>query len=329
MKKHANISIFVPHIGCENRCSFCNQNVITGQNAPPDADSVHGAVSQAVSSKHFDPLNTEIAFFGGSFTAIDKNYMIQLLSAASVYIKNKTVSGIRISTRPDAIDSDVLSLLSEYGVTSIELGAQSTDAGVLSANKRGHTFNDVVNACGLIRRFGFEIGLQMMTGLWQSDRNKDLKTADDIISLKPSTVRVYPTIVLKNTLLERLFVQGKYSPPDLDESVELCSEILKRFYSSGINVIRMGLHSVEAADYVAGPWHPAFRELCESQIFFKALCSLLKEKGDYRVFVNPKAVSKMIGQSGKNIDKLKKLGYNCRVCADNGLKQFEIIPQKV
>ncbi|MDO4743088.1 MAG: radical SAM protein [bacterium] len=329
MKKHANISIFVPHIGCKNRCSFCNQNIITGKNVAPDADYVHKTVSVAVSSKNFDPNNTEIAFFGGSFTAIEKDYMIKLLSAAYTYVENKTVKGIRISTRPDAIDFDILKLLRDYGVGSIELGAQSTDDEVLSANKRGHTFADIINACDLIRCSGFELGLQMMTGLYKSDRDKDLKTADDIIRLSPSTVRVYPTVVLKNTLLERLFSCGEYSPPSLDESVELCSEILQNFHSNNISIIRMGLHAVEMPDYIAGPWHPAFRELCESQIYFKIACSLLNEKGDYRILVNPKSVSKMVGQSGKNIDKLKVLGYNCRVCEDGSLNEFEVVPQRV
>ena len=174
--RHANISIFVPHVGCRHRCSFCDQNAITGVHSLPSAYDVEEAVARAGT---IGP-DTEIAFFGGSFTAIDRDYMLTLLSAAYGYVKNGTVRGIRVSTRPDAIDEEVLSILKAHGVTAVELGAQSMDDAVLAANRRGHTAADVENASFLIAQEGFELGLQMMTGLYMSDDERDIYTAESL-----------------------------------------------------------------------------------------------------------------------------------------------------
>jgi histone acetyltransferase (RNA polymerase elongator complex component) len=160
--------------------------------------------------------NTEIAFFGGSFTAIDRSYMVSLLEEAKPFIENKVFSGIRISTRPDAIDEEVLLLLKKYGVTAIELGAQSMNDEVLLSNRRGHTVDDVVNASLLIKKHGFSLGLQMMTGLYKSTREIDVETAKRIVALKPDTVRIYPTIVLENTHLAELLKSGEYKPEELE-----------------------------------------------------------------------------------------------------------------
>ncbi|MDE6723569.1 MAG: radical SAM protein, partial [Eubacterium sp.] len=210
--KKGNISIFVPHIGCPQKCSFCNQNTITGSHSAPTPDDVKTAVETALQRADYE---YEIAFFGGSFTAIKRDYMISLLEAAKPYIESGRVKGIRCSTRPDAVDDEVLSLLKSYGVTAVELGAQSMNDMVLSANLRGHTADDVRNASKLIQKYGFELGLQMMTDLYLSSPEMDIETAKEIIKLNPDTVRIYPTVTLKNTYLEKLMHEGKYTPSSL------------------------------------------------------------------------------------------------------------------
>ena len=177
--KKGNISLFIPHLGCPHKCSFCNQNTITGKQTQPGADDVRAAVETALKKKNYD---YEIAFFGGSFTAIDREYMLSLLKAAYDYVKDGRVNGIRISTRPDCIDEEVLDILKKYGVTSIELGAQSMDDEVLRANFRGHTAEDVENASRLIKSYGFELGLQMMTGLYLDTDEKAVETAKKLIA---------------------------------------------------------------------------------------------------------------------------------------------------
>ncbi len=322
--KHANISIFVPHVGCPNMCSFCNQRYITGKSTAPLTKDVINAVNTATKSQSYDPANTEIAFFGGSFTAINRNYMLDLLKTANVFVKNNVVSGIRISTRPDAIDDEILTLLKQHGVTAIELGAQSLNDDVLRSNNRGHTANDVISASHLIKEHGFELGLQMMTGLYNDCDEFAIYTAKEIIKLQPDTVRIYPTIVLKNTDLAALYSDNVYKPQSLEAAVDLCVKLLLMFYKNNINVIRLGLHSIEKDSFIAGPWHPAFSELCYSKIFFNNAKELLNTAGEYILYVNSSSVSKMIGQHKDNINALKSLGFNCIVKTDNSLGDYAI-----
>ncbi len=324
--KHANISIFVSHMGCPNQCSFCNQRYIAGTAQVPNADSVKRAVEESGIGDKLTFDNAEIAFFGGSFTAIDRSLMIELLEAAHRYVLNGRVRGIRISTRPDAIDSEVLSILKKYGVTAIELGAQSMDDEVLLFNKRGHTAEDVRKASRLIKQNGFELGLQMMTGLPKSDNEKDIKTAEEFIKLKPDTVRIYPTIVLENTDLCGMVKRGEYSPQSIEEAVLLCATLLCMFKAENIKVIRLGLHTISEEHYVAGPWHPAFSEMVYSEIYLNnALKTFAKMPfGEYNVYVPSGDISKMIGQKRKNILLLEKMGYICKVKEDKRLKEFEI-----
>lgn len=327
---HANISIFVPHVGCPNQCSFCNQAHITGVHRLPGTKDIVNAVAVAEKSLKAELKNAEIAFFGGSFTAIDREYMLTLLEAAFEFVKSGKVKGIRISTRPDAIDDEILNLLKSYGVTSIELGAQSMRDEVLALNFRGHTSEDVKIASGLIKKYGFELGLQMMTGLYGDDDEGAVYTCTELIKLQPGTVRIYPTIVLKNTYLEQLYKSGKYRVQDLEHAVDLCARLLYMFYNANISVIRLGLHSIESDSYVAGPWHPAFRELCEGKIYLDRAVGLLKSKGKgrYTLYVRPEDVSKMVGHKRKNINALKAMGFECKVASDPRLAKYEIIAKK-
>ena len=324
MSRHSNIALFVPHLGCSHRCSFCNQNAITGVLEQPTADDVKRAVQTAALSDKYSPQNTEIAFFGGSFTAIDRDYMLSLLDAAEPYVKGGAVKGIRISTRPDAIDEEILSLLSEKGVTAIELGAQSMLDSVLIANGRGHSAEQVRISSRLIKEKGFSLGLQMMTGLYKDNDEGAKYTAEEICELKPDTVRIYPAITLRGTYLATLYKTGKYSPQTLESAVNLCSELLNQFEKEGIKVIRLGLHSITEADYIAGPWHPAFRELCESRLYLLTAKRQLKTSGDYTLLVRDSDISKMVGQSRANIEFLKEIGYNCNVKGDSSLLKYEV-----
>ncbi len=325
---HSNISIFVPHIGCPNKCSFCNQRYITGVCKAPREKDVVSAVAAAKKSPKYDPKTTEIAFFGGSFTAINRNYMMGLLEVAYRFVKSGDVKGIRISTRPDAIDEEILEILRAHGVTAIELGAQSLVGRVLKMNNRGHTAQDVVNASALIKEYGFELGLQMMTGLYCDSDEGAIKTAKKVIEIAPDTVRIYPTIVLKDTDLGALYEDGKYKPQALGEAVELASRLYTMFTEKGIRVIRLGLHSIEEKAYLAGPWHPAFSELCQSQIMLNRALKLLNEKGKYIIYVGKSDVSKMIGQKRSNILHLESKGFLCRVKERSDLGNLNLLIER-
>lgn len=327
MTKHKNLSIFVPHAGCPNQCSFCDQRSISGTQNPPTAAEVAELCDKYLPQEN--GADYEIAFFGGSFTAIDREYMISLLSSAYPFVEKGRAMGIRISTRPDCISEEILGILKRYGVTSIELGAQSMQDDVLKMNLRGHTAEDVEKASVLIKRYGFSLGLQMMTGLYgqKNYREYALDTAEKFVKLKPDTVRIYPTVTLKNTLLEQKFIQGGYTPPTLAETVKICAELMDVFESSNIRIIKMGLHADTGLEnkIVAGPYHPAFRELCISQRCLSRIKRQLtkKENKGYIIRVNPKELSQWKGQKNSNIHSLSSMGYNVQITADDSVPKGE------
>ncbi len=328
--KHANVALFVPHNGCPHACTFCNQREIVGQVYQPAAADVRNAVETAMDSLNGYTGKAEIAFFGGSFTAIDRQYMTELLEAAAPYVRNGSFAGIRISTRPDAIDPEVLTLLKQYGVSAIELGAQSMSDEVLTANRRGHTAEDVKIASDLIRKQGFSLGLQMMTGLYRSSEAADRATARQLAELQPDTVRIYPTVVLKGTELYELYQKGDYEPMGLETAVPLCADLLQYFESKQIPVIRLGLHDSDSLrdNLAAGAYHPAFRELCESEIMYRHTKEALQQAGIVsgvaEIYVNPKSVSRLIGQKRQNLQRLSEQGVTAIVRQDIRLGKYEV-----
>lgn len=253
--------------------------------------------------------------------------MRSLLDATAPYIDR--FKGIRISTRPDAIDDETLTLLKSYKTTAVELGAQSMSDTVLSANGREHTADDVRKAARLIQRYDMELGLQMMTGLYQSTDALDRMTAEAFVRLQPATVRIYPTIVMDHTRLGELYKAGRYRPQTLDSAVELCADLLTLFDENRIKVIRIGLHDTETLrrDMLAGPYHPAFRELCESRIMLNKAIALLEDKprGAYTIAVNPKSRSRMTGNRKSNLTALQSMGYQITITEDDSVSLNDII----
>lgn len=311
--KHANLSIFVPHIGCPHKCTFCNQNTITGQTFIPHAKDVVETCEKALSDG-VDISNTEIAFFGGSFTAIPRSYMLELLEPAKRYV-DMGFRGIRLSTRPDAIDEEILPILGSYGVTTIELGAQSMFDDVLELNERGHTAKDVENASHLIKQHGFTLELQMMLGLYGSTVEKDYETALRITDLEPSEVRIYPTVVLKDTKLGELYTEDKYRTYELSEAVELSAKLLDLFEQRNITVIKLGLHSsTDVESSMLGEiYHPAFRELCEGVRARNTMEKLMNGGVSYTFTVRPDYLSKALGHKKSNIEYFRSKGIEVTI----------------
>ena len=259
--------MFVPHIGCPHRCSFCDQRAITGQQKAPTPQDVRDAAEAGLRTLGAAAREAQIAFFGGSFTAIAPDYRRSLLKAAYPFVKSGQYAGIRLSTRPDAIDGEILDELRAFGVTAIELGAQSMDDAVLRQNGRGHTAEATRAAAQKIRDAGFSLGLQMMTGLFCDTDAGARRTAEEFAALLPREVRIYPALVLRGTALCDRYARGEYRPQTLEGAVALCTDLLTFFERRGITVIRLGLHETPALDasFVAGPRHPAFGELCRAR----------------------------------------------------------------
>lgn len=327
--KHINVALFVVHKGCPHMCSFCNQKSISGSQRELTPSDVHSAARTAIASlSENEASGGEIAFFGGSFTMVEREYMISLLEAAYEYVGKGIFKGIRISTRPDGITHEICGILKKHGVTAVELGAQSLDDRVLCLNERGHTAKQVENAVLMLKEYGFEVGLQMMTGLYGSEDADSIATAEKILELMPDTVRIYPTVVIKGTKLCELMESGEFVPKGIPETVDLCAKIIPMFENAGIKIIRVGLHSggnVEE-DYAGGAYHPALRELCEGRIYYNNALSLLEKngKGSYILNVNTREISKMTGQKKENLLKLREKGYDCTVRGAEGLEKYEV-----
>lgn len=313
-------------------CSFCDQRSISGERSAPTAEQVRAVLEEQAAHLAERGMSAEIAFFGGSFTAIPRGYMLELLDTARAAVERFSVySGIRCSTRPDRVDEEIVDILKRYGVTAVELGAQSMNEEVLLANDRGHTAEDVRKAAALIKQSGIELGLQMMTGLYKDTPERCLRTADEFIKLAPKTVRIYPTVILKKTRLGELFESGEYGSFSFDETVDLCAELLQKFERNGIRVIRLGLHASPGVEreMLGGVYHPALREIVESRIVLKELTERLSAfpKGDYTIYTDKKKISRTVGQKRGNVRILSESGYNIDVREREGAV-LDIAPKK-
>lgn len=307
------IPFFIPHSGCPHQCVFCNQKNITGQNLPEDVASMPVKINRYLNCDNsFEPV--QIAFYGGSFTALPLEKQKTCFEAVRPFIQSGHIRNIRLSTRPDCISTEILAFLKEHHVSVVELGAQSMEDKVLARSGRGHTADDTKRAVQLLREQEFAIGLQIMPGLPGDSAELFQQTVDRVIALRPHFVRMYPALVIKGTPLEHLYTSGQYTPLAIDEAVALCRDAVVKFELAGIDVIRIGLQSTEALEkpgtILAGPYHPAFRQLVDSLIFLDKMRAVLKEKpcrNDTAVFaVNPRDVSAAIGQQGKNREKLRR-----------------------
>ena len=263
------IPIFVPHEGCPNDCAFCNQRTISGKSMAPTTDEARSTIEEYLSG---GKTAEQIAFFGGSFTGIDIKKQNEYLSLAQEYIRKGLVKSIRLSTRPDYIDADTVQRLISYGVKNIELGAQSMDEDILHLSKRGHSAENVEKAAEIINGSGAVLGLQMMTGLPGDTPQKCLYTARRFKELGAKETRIYPTVVLRGTYLEKMLKKGEYTPQSVEDAVEISAKLYRFFTQNGISVLRIGLPDGEdlRKNY-------KFNETCQESVPQAIYCFLISE----------------------------------------------------
>jgi histone acetyltransferase (RNA polymerase elongator complex component) len=304
------IPIFLPSLGCREQCLFCNQKVAA--KGLPSSSFVRNFIEASLAEIPYDKNDREkqVAFYAGSFTATHREDQLSYLKEVQPFLTSGLIDSIRISTRPDALDEETLSLLKEYGVKTVEVGVQSMVDEVLFLAKRGHCPEDAVSATSRLKRRGFEVGLQLMIGLPGDTCDRFLQTLDRVIELKPDFLRIHPTLVLKGAPLEILWRDGKYSPLNLDEAVQWLKKGILKLENSSLSVARIGLQATRELerDYLAGPYHPAFRQLVDSSIFFDMATSLLQnsQKNGQALFLcHPKEISNLRGQKNENILRLK------------------------
>ena len=313
MAKHKNLSFFIPHLGCPHQCSFCDQCTISGTQSAPAPEEIVTACRQML-ERYGTLENAEIAFFGGSFTAIPEAYQNQLLTAVQPFLGKEKFQGIRISTRPDAIDTVTLRRLQGFGVTAIELGAQSMSDRVLTMNERGHSAQAVVRASQLIRE-NFSLGLQLMVGLYGSTLADEYASLEAVLGCQPDTLRIYPTAVLAGTKLAEYWGTAEYPVLSWEEVLDFCADSLCRCHSCGVKVIRMGLHDSPSLRerLLGGYFHPAYREMAESRLYLRALQQAACGKQELFVETAPGTMSKLLGQKSYNRKLLAQQGIRLQV----------------
>ncbi|MDO4588342.1 MAG: radical SAM protein [Fusobacterium sp.] len=328
--KHYNIPIFISHFGCPNACVFCNQKKINGRETDVTMEDVRKIIETYLETL---PKNSkkEVAFFGGTFTGISLKLQKEYLETVYEYIEKGFIDGVRLSTRPDCINKEIVEQLKKYGVTAVELGVQSLDEKVLKATARYYPVEVVKKACKLLKDYGIELGIQLMIGLPESTVESDYLTAVKALEMQPDTVRIYPTLVIKNTKLEEMFLKGEYKALSMEEAIERTRKIYTLLETNGVNIIRVGLQPSEDLRedgvVLGGPFHPAFRELVETEIYFNFLKKIANRDKKLDIQTAEVNVSKIVGIRKANRVRLKEY-FNIKI--DNSLsKDIVVVNGKV
>lgn len=325
MMKTSIIPIFIPHIGCPHRCVFCNQWQITGHRGVPTADDIQKAVNAYIGNIQ-EKRHWEIAFYGGSFTAIPTTLQKELLEPAQKALAAGLIQRIRCSTRPDCIDDAVMDRLEHYGVTIVELGVQSMDDAVLAKAKRGHTAAQVEKATKLLRSRGFIVGHQLMPGLPGEDWSSLKKTTAEICRLHPDIARIYPVAVLEHTELAQLYREGVYEPLTIEEGVRRAAYMKQAFIDARIQVIRTGLQATADLDddtqVLGGAYTPAMGEMTDSLRYRKKIFAVLDAVQSEHITISyhRKDTSRVRGYRKQTMQAAKeKYTFPIYWCEDNSL----------
>lgn len=324
---HRTIPIFIPQIACPFRCIYCNQYLISGQQQMPSDEEILTTISTYLPTFPSES-DIELGFFGGTFTGLPINEQERLLSLVNPFLENKSIHSIRLSTHPNFITAENLELLVKKGVRTVELGVQSLDSDVLQRVHRGYTPDDVFRAASLVKSAGLELGMQMMIGLPGDTAEKALKTAKTIIDLGARNTRIYPTLVVKNTILAKMYEEKQYQPLTIDEAVDWTAPVLSHFVDNDITVLRVGLHPTEGfisgTDYLAGPFHVSFKELVESEIFRRQFQSAFPLDGNQiEIHVSPKKVNSAAGYGKSNRQWIESRFRKVRIVPDVVLRNYE------
>ena len=325
MPKHYTIPIFTPELACPFQCVFCNQEKISGHQSIPTESEIIQIIEDHLASFKVTEKVVEVGFFGGSFTGIPIDQQSMYLKIVEPYISSGEIQGIRLSTRPDYINDEILQMLKEHNVTTVELGAQSFNDEVLKQTRRGHTAKQIEEAAVAIKSFGFKLGLQMMVGLPGDTIERTIYTAHKIINTGADCTRIYPAVVVKDTLMHSWYDEGRYKPLSLEEAVDWTKQILPLFEEAGVNVIRVGLHPSEGLvigeELIDGPFHPSFKELVLSAIWMDILTPILSKNlnKDIEIVVPAKELNYAIGYKSVNKNMLLQKFSRVKFVPDKGV----------
>ena len=326
------IPIFLPQAGCPHRCVFCNQYAITNiRSYQISCNSLKENIDRFLSYNHRKNPNVQISFYGGNFLGLPEIEISKLLECAQSYVDCQKVAGIRFSTRPDTVTQKRLQLLTKYAIQTVELGVQSMDDNVLHNSQRGHRSESTCQATETLKKFGYQVGHQLMSGLPGDNLNVFMQTIERVISLKPDFVRLYPTLVLKGSVLAKWYREGHYRPLSLNQAVTMAKDSYKRFQKNHIPVIRMGIQPQDNLEphILSGPYHPAFGHLVYSELLLDSAIERIKQScaNDIAILVNPKKISEMKGINQTNVNQLSRRFPNkkIQIVSDPGISDVQIL----
>jgi histone acetyltransferase (RNA polymerase elongator complex component) len=317
--------VFIPHAGCPHRCLFCAQDRSTSHADVPSVEAVCTWLETVLPEQG----DGEIAFYGGTFTSLPEEQQTLYLDTAACHVASGRVSGIRISTRPDALDARTLVRLSDAGVTTVEIGCQSFNDAVLVNSGRGHSAVDSVSSVQACQAAGFQVGIQLMPGLPGGDGEEAMRSLRQAIDLKPSFFRIYPTVVVEGTKLAEIWRAGAFTPWSLDQAIDLCADMLLLCRKHGVPIIRLGLQSDPQLEknLLAGPYHPAFGQLVRSRLWRRALSHAGKHGNN--LTVNPSDLSDALGHRCENREWLKQSNPNIIISADQSVARESLRTSEV
>ncbi len=328
--KKVTVPFFISHQGCPHTCVFCDQRVISGADGHlPTAEQISDKIALWRSTAGESPL--EVAFFGGTFTALPEDTQSKLLAPLRPFLENGTLDSIRISTRPDYIDDHRVAWLSERGVRTIELGVQSMDDAVLAASGRGHSGADSLNAIRSIKKWGLQAGAQLMPGLPGDTPEISLESLEQVIAAGADFLRIYPTVVLKGTELAQRYAAGNFTPLSLDRGISLCKQLLHCAMKADVPVIRIGLQAdtgLDEENVLAGCWHPALGQLVRSQLYDDLVRRFVADGECVTVHCHPVRVSDVTGVARGNLLSQTQRGVHVQITPDATLHKDELRIQK-
>jgi histone acetyltransferase (RNA polymerase elongator complex component) len=327
------IPVFIPHEGCRFRCVFCDQHAVTGDHAPPvRPDSIRETVRAYRETIPPGQGEPQLAFFGGSFTALDEDRQEELLAVGRELIDAGLIQSIRVSTRPDAIDETVMDRLIRFGVRTVEIGVQTMEDNVLARSQRGHTVCETVQAVQALKSQNVEWIAQIMPGLPGDTQETMIRTAERVADLLPDGVRIYPALVISGTRMERMYESGQYTPLPLPQAIRIVKRMVEVFEARSIPIIRIGLcpSANLKGRVVAGPYHPALGSLVYEALLLDEMIAAVGQKTVQNkrivIYVHPHDISRAVGNRRSSMTRLTQRfpGKDFSVVGDYYIKRGKV-----
>ncbi|MBD5647625.1 MAG: radical SAM protein [Desulfovibrio sp.] len=278
----AIVPVFLPHFGCPRRCLFCGQEAQTGVAANAALRDLLAAARAGLEARIARGLGpTELAFYGGTFTALPEGALGACLDFSESARRDGLISAFRCSTRPDAVDGPVLERLAAAGCATVELGVQSFVDAALRLTARGYTGAQAGAACARVAASGMGLCVQLLPGMPGVTPTVFLDDVREALALGARALRFYPCLVLEGTGLAALWRAGAYAPWDMETTLETLAQGWLLAHQAGAAVLRMGVAPGEdlARALLAGPWHPALGSRVLGRALLRAVQELARGLG--------------------------------------------------